>query len=185
MMKKIVFTCILAVLGMASVFAQRVAFVDSDFILKHMPEYNSAIKELNAMSLQWQSEVDKLNKEVQELKQSYTTDRTILTSEMRKSRESEILNKEQEALRYQQEKFGPEGALFQLRAQLIKPIQNRVAAAIKQVATDKRVDMIFDRNSDATSILFGAPNYDYSKLVIEKMGYKSSIKEKFNNIINQ
>ena len=57
-MKKILIIIALLAFTRLGVYAQRFAYVDSDYILKHIPEYNSSQKQLDALSLQWQKEVD-------------------------------------------------------------------------------------------------------------------------------
>lgn len=152
-------------------FAQRFAYVDSDYILQHIPEYNSSQKQLDALSVQWQKEVDARFAEIDKLYKAYQADQVLLTEDMRKRRENEIIKKEQEAKEFQKLKFGFEGELFQVRTKLIKPIQDRVARAIQAVADAQQLDMIFDKNSDIT-LLYASPRLDKSNDVIIRLGYK-------------
>ena len=41
----------------AQIGGQKLAYVDSDYILNNIPEYGDAQEELNALSTQWQNEV--------------------------------------------------------------------------------------------------------------------------------
>ena len=65
----------------------------------------------------------------------------------------------------QKEKFGPEGALFQRRQQLVQPIQDRVYSAIENYANEKGFDFIFDRSS-ASGIIFANERYDKTDDII-------------------
>ncbi len=152
-------------------FAQRFAYVDSDYILQHIPEYNSSQKQLDALSVQWQKDVDAKFAEIERLFKAYQADQVLLTEDMRKRRENEIIQKEKEAKEFQNMKFGFEGELFQVRTKLIKPIQDRVAKAIQAVADAQQLDMIFDKNSDIT-LLYASPRLDKSNDVIIRLGYK-------------
>lgn len=151
--------------------AQRFVYVDSEYILKHIPEYNSAQKQLDALSEQWQKEVDSRFAEVEKLYKAYQADQVLLTDDMRKRRETEIMDKEKEAKEFQRQKFGFEGELFQQRSRLIKPIQERVAKAIKSLAEDQQLDVVFDKNSEV-SMLYASTRLDKSNDVIVRLGYK-------------
>jgi outer membrane protein len=170
-MKKIVIIALLFVLSSLGSYAQRFAYVDSDYILKHIPEYNSAQKQLDALSEQWQKEVDIKFANIEDMFKAYQADQVLLTAEMRKKREEEIIQKEQEAKEYQRIKFGFEGELFQVRSKLIKPIQDRVSKAIQAIADAQQLDMIFDKNSEIT-LLYANPRLDRSNEIITKLGYK-------------
>jgi outer membrane protein len=170
-MKKIVIIALLLVLSSLGSYAQRFAYVDSDYILKHIPEYNSAQKQLDALSEQWQKEVDIKFANIEDMFKAYQADQVLLTAEMRKKREEEIIQKEQEAKEYQRIKFGFEGELFQVRSKLIKPIQDRVSKAIQAIADAQQLDMIFDKNSEIT-LLYANPRLDRSNEIITKLGYK-------------
>ncbi|TAE37802.1 MAG: OmpH family outer membrane protein [Sphingobacteriales bacterium] len=154
-----------------SVSAQRLAYVDSEYILKHIPDYKSAQKQLDNQSAMWQKEVDTRFQEIEKMYQTYQADQVLLSAEMKKRRENEIIDKEKAAKDYQKLKFGYEGDLFKERVKLIKPIQDRVAAAIKEYAETEDLDMIFDKSAGVT-LLFGRNTYDKSSDIITKLGYK-------------
>src|ERR1700744_6301560 len=147
-MKKIILSAVFTLLAFSCAYAQRFAYVDSDYILKHMPDYISVQKQLNALSDQWQKEVDDKFAEVDRLYKAYQADQVLMTPEMKKRREAEIADKEKAAKDFQRTKFGPDGDLTQRSNALIKPIQDRIAKAIQAVAESDNLDMIFDKNSE-------------------------------------
>src|SRR6201998_609472 len=116
-----------------STFAQRWAFVDSDYILKHIPEYAAAQKQLAALSDQWQKEVDTKSQEIDRLYKAYEADKVLMTADMKKRREAEISDKEKAVKDFQRQKFGPDGELAKKSSALIKPIQERLMKAIQSV----------------------------------------------------
>jgi len=170
-MKKILIIASLLAFTVLGAYAQRFAYVDSDYILKHIPEYNSSQKQLDALSLQWQKEVDSKFIAIEGLFKAYQADQVLLTEVMRKTRENEIIEKENEAKEFQRLKFGFEGELFQVRAKLIKPIQDRVSKAVQAVAESQQLDMIFDKNSEIT-LMYASPRLDKSNDVVTRLGYK-------------
>lgn len=170
-MKKLLLIISFICVSGVSAFAQRFAYVDSEYILKHIPEYVSAQKQLEALSQQWQQQVDTRLAEVEKLYKAYQADQVLLTPEMRKKREDEIVEKEKSAKDFQREKFGFEGDLYQQRIRLIKPIQERVAQAVEAVAQSSQLDMIFDKNSQLM-LLYASSRLDKSNDVITRLGYK-------------
>jgi len=173
-MKKIFLTLCAVVLISAGAFAQRFAYVDSEYILKHVPDYISAQKELNALSAQWQKDVDFRFQEIDRLYKAYQADQVLMTADMKKRREQEIVDKEKAAKDFQKSKFGPDGELAQRSSLLVKPIQDRIAKAIQAVAEAEDLDMIFDKNSEVV-MLYANPRYDKSSDVITKLGLKPGV----------
>ncbi|PWG81445.1 OmpH family outer membrane protein [Pararcticibacter amylolyticus] len=170
-MKKLLLIVSFICVSGLSAFAQRFAYVDSEYILKHIPEYNSAQKQLDALSQQWQKQVDDRLAEVEKLYKAYQADQVLLTPDMRKRREQEIVDKEKEAKEFQRQKFGFEGELYQQRIKLVKPIQERVAKAVEAVAQSNQLDMILDKNSQVI-MLYASSRLDKSNEVITRLGYK-------------
>jgi len=170
-MKRIILILCFTFISLTTVFAQRFAYVDSDYILKQMPEYASAQKQLNALSVQWQKEVDTRFQEIDRLYKAYQADQILMTADMKKRREAEIADKERTAKDFQNQKFGPGGELEQKSNSVIKPIQDKVAKAIQAVAENDNLDMVFDKNSEVI-MLYANPRYDKSNDVITRLGLK-------------
>ncbi|WP_257670293.1 OmpH family outer membrane protein [Parapedobacter tibetensis] len=170
-MKKLIGIIALSTMAVSATFAQRFAYVDTEYILKHIPEYIAAQKQLDALSVQWQEEVDNRFAEIEKFYQSYQEDQVLLSEAMRRKREDEIVNKERETKEFQRQKFGFEGDLFQERIKLVQPIQDRVAQAIQAIATDQSLDIILDKGSEVT-FLYANPKLDKSNDVISRLGYK-------------
>jgi outer membrane protein len=173
-MKKVLLIIGFTFISLTTAFAQRFAFVDSDYILKHMPEYASAQRQLEALSAQWQKEVDQRYQEIDRLYKAYQADQVLMTPDMKKRREAEIADKEKSAKEFQNQKFGPSGELEQKSTSTIKPIQEKMIKAIQAVAENDNLDMIFDKNSEII-MLYHNPRYDKSADVIIKLGLKPGV----------
>lgn len=170
-MKKYVIVCFLLFTGMGA-FAQKFAYVDTEYILKHLPEYKSALNQLNVLSQQWQQQVDANFTQIDKMYKSYQADQVLLTDDMRKRRENEIIEKEKTAKEFQRQKFGPDGDLFQSRTKLLKPIQEKVTKTVADLAKSKYIDFVFDKSSEATMMIYASSSYDLSNDIIIKLGYK-------------
>jgi len=99
----------------------------------------------------------------------------LLTEEMKRKRESEIIAKEKEAKELQKSRFGVDGDLFKKRQELIKPIQDKIYKALKEMATKGSYAVIFDKSSDL-SMLYTNPKFDKSDAILLAMGYKKGNK---------
>ncbi|MFZ4632629.1 MAG: OmpH family outer membrane protein, partial [Saprospiraceae bacterium] len=139
--------------------AQRLAYVDVNAILESMPEYTKAQESLDKLATQWRQEIAKQQDEVKGMYSKYQAEQVLMSEDMKKKREEEIMNKEKEVREAQRVKFGPEGALFKKREELVKPIQDRVYNAITQFAEEKGFEFIFEKGS-ASGMLFADPKYD-------------------------
>ena len=152
--------------------AQKFAFVDTDYILKSIPTYESAQEQLNIMSTDWQAEVEIKYTEIEKLYKEFQAEKVLLTEDMKQKREEEIIQKERIVKNLQKKYFGPEGDLFRKRNELIAPIQTDIFNAIKEIATDGNNAIIFDAAGGA-SFLYSDPKYDKSDMVLEKLGFKN------------
>ena len=170
-MKKYLFIAFLLCTSFGA-FAQKFAYVDSEYILKHLPEYKSALSQLDVASKQWQQQVDQNFSEIDRMYKAYQADQVLLTDDMRRRRENDIIEKEKKAKELQRQKFGPEGDLFQTRTKLLKPIQEKVSTTIAEVAKNKYIDFVFDKSSESTMMIYASANYDISNDVIIRLGFK-------------
>jgi outer membrane protein len=151
--------------------AQRIAFVDTKYILEQMPEYAAAQQELDLNSKKWQDEIDDRWGQIKRLREAFNAEAILLTEEMKKSRQEEISKKEQEARDVQQKRFGVGGDLFKKRQELIQPIQDRIFDAVKEVAGTSYV-AIFDIGGVGNNVLYASEKYDKSDSVLRKLGIR-------------
>lgn len=163
-------TLLLAVSMTAS--AQKFALIDMEYILNTIPAYESANEQLNQVSKQWQSEVEKVATEAQTLYKNYQSAAASLSDAQKRQREDAIVAKEKEAAELRRKYFGPEGELFKMRENLMQPIQDEIYNAVKEISEEKNYSVVVDRAS-ATSIIFASPRIDISNEVLVKLGYSN------------
>ena len=172
-MKKIIVTVAIVLSVSAASFAQKIAYVDTEYILGQIPEYKSAQAELDKVSIQWQKEIEAKYAEIDKMYKSYQAEQILLTEDMKKKREADIVAKEKDAKDLQKQHFGVDGELFKKRQELVKPIQDKVYNAVKAIAEKGTYSIIFDKSSDLT-MLYANSKLDKSAEVLEQMGYKGS-----------
>ena len=171
-MKKIVVTFIALVIVVAG-FAQKFAFVDTEYILSNIPTFESAQEQLDQQSIQWQKEIEGVYSEIDKMYKEFQAEKVLLSEEMKIKRENDIINKEKEVKTLQKKYFGKEGELYKKRQELIKPIQDEIFNAVKEMAEEGNYAVIFDSASGSANMLFTDPKYDKSDDILEKMGYKN------------
>ena len=170
-MNKILLIATLLIISLGA-SAQRFAYVDTKYILDNIPEYESAQKQLNIITTEWQDEIEALYTDIEKLYKEYEVEKVILSDELKRKREEEILAKEKEVKELQKKYFGTNGELFMKRQELIKPIQDNVFNAVKEISENGNYAVIFDVAS-GMGILFNDPKYDKSDEVLEKLGYQN------------
>ena len=169
-MKNVVFTVLAIIFISMTSVAQKTGFVDTDYILSRIPEYTAAQAEIDKTSVDWQKEIELKYSEIDKLYKIYKAESVLLTDDMKKKRENEIINKEKEAKELQKSRFGVDGELFKKRMELVKPIQDKVFSAVKQVAEKSGLAFIFDK-AGQVSLLYSNSKYDKSEDVLTFMGY--------------
>ena len=169
-MKRILLILAVSFLAVSTIQAQKFAYVDTDYILNNIPEFNQAQDKLDEISKQWQEEIEAIYAEVDKMYRDYQTQEVLLTDEMKTKRENAIIAKEKSAKDLQRKRFGPNADLYAKRQELIKPLQDKVYDAIQQLAANSKYAVIFDSSSDLI-MLYANPNLDKSDKILENMGY--------------
>jgi len=159
---------LLAVLFSTSLLAQRYGVVDTDYILKNLPEYAQAKAQVDQLSTQWAGEVSALQSDLQSLKDALAAEQILLSPEKLEKREAAIVQKAEEVLALQQTYFGPEGMLFEKRTQLVQPIQDKVFGAVQALAQKRKLELVLDKSAQS-GVLFVEKEKDYSEEVLNSL----------------
>lgn len=176
-MKKTIFSSVIALLMAGFIFSsitvvgqqQKYAYVDTQYILDNIPEFQDAQDELDEYSSKWQKEIEETYAKVSEMYQKYQAESVLLPDDVKKKREQEIVDKEKEVKELQRTYFGSEGELFKKRKELVQPIQEKVYNAIESLAASSNYSFVFDKAGGMT-LLYGNPKYDISDDVLDEVG---------------
>lgn len=171
-MRKSVISMLLILLVSTAASAQKYALIDMEYILQHIPAYERVNEELNELSQKWQSEVETVTQETERLYKEYQVQFAKLTDEQKTKKEEEIIAKEKGISELRRRYFGPEGELMKKREALVKPIQDKIYDAVKEIAELNAYSVVIDR-ATATSIIFASPRIDISNEVLSKLGYSN------------
>lgn len=155
--------------------AQRIAYIDMEYILENVPEYLEAQNTLNTKVTKWRSKLDELSRYIEKIKTDLANERAILTNDLILDKEDEITLKQEELRRLESLYFGPKGDMFLLRKQLVKPIQDQVFNSIEGIVKKKKYDFVFDKSSDLV-MLYSNKKYDISELILNEIVRERKIK---------
>jgi len=154
----------------------RIAYIDTEYILENVPEYQDATAQLEDKAQKWKNEIQSKLTVVEQKRKDLSNEKALLTKELIDEREEDITFEENEILDYQQKRFGPNGDLFIQKNQLMQPIQDQIFAAVQDMAEGRKYDFIFDKSSDAV-MLFSAKQFDVSEQVLRSITRTSKRKQ--------
>jgi len=153
----------------ATAQSPKIGYVNSAKILQEYPEAIEANKKLDVMSKQWQSELEKMSKDLQQKYEEFQKKEPLLKDEEKRAQREELVALEQKGYQYRQEKFGNDGDLALATDSLLRPIKLKVMKVIEQVAKEEKIQFMFDRNDQIMVLLYGESKSDYTNLIIDKL----------------
>lgn len=148
---------------------QKTGYVDTDFLVSQIPEYQSIQQQLRSLSQQWRTELEEMQQEIETLKEDFAAREILYTEEIRNQKKQEINNKIQQRQQYLEQKFGSEGDYFQRQKELLEPIQRKVFEAITVVAEREGFDFVLDRTQN-NDILFAREQWNLNDKVLSELG---------------
>lgn len=154
-------------------FAQKYAYINSEYILSQIPEYKEAQAELDRVAVQWQREIESKFATIDSMYKRYQVESITLPEQIKRSREEAIITQEKAAKDLQKKRFGQDGDLFKKREELVKPIQDRVINAVNDYAKERGYAFVFDTAGDLT-IIYADQKWDINDAVLQKMGISSN-----------
>ena len=166
-MKRIILSSVFLICFSAfSQKTQRIAYIDMEYILQNVPEYMQAQNTLNSKVEKWKSQLDKEAREIEVMKSDLDNEKAILTNDLIDEKEEDIAVKQKALRKLESLYFGPNGDMYNLRKQLIQPVQDQVYNAVQTIASKQKFDFVFDKSSELV-MLYSNKKYDISELVIK------------------
>lgn len=169
-MKKIfpVFLGLLILLTSSSFAQLKIGYVDSETIMQKLPDAQDARQKLDDMVSGWRTELIKMQSDLKNKQADFEKKKLIMSEKTKKEKVDELTKLTRSIDVFRNRKFGARGELYQKQNELMKPIQNKVFTAIKEIAEEEDLDFVFDRTSDVT-MLYAKEKYDITNLVLEKL----------------
>mgnify|MGYP001795514819 CR=1 FL=1 len=168
-MKKFLILALFLVGTLTAAQAQKIGYVDTEYILEQMEEYSAAQAEVEQISKKWQEELEKMYEGIEQMDRDYQAEEVLLAEDVKKQRQEAIFQAERKAKEYKQEKFGYDGELYTVQDQKIKPLQDKVYQAIEEVAKERKLDIMFDKSGNS-GMLYTNAIFDRTDEVMKKLG---------------
>lgn len=159
---------LLLVLSSATLAQLKIGYVDSETIMKKLPDAQDAQRKLDDLISGWRTELIKMQSDLKNKQADFEKKKLIMSEKIKKEKNDELNKLSRSIDLFRNKKFGVRGELFQKQNELMKPIQNKVFIAIKDVAEEEDLDFVFDRTS-AVTMLYAKEKYDITSLVLEKL----------------
>lgn len=148
---------------------QKIGYVDSEFILRAMPEYRTIEQQVDRMAQTWQQELDDMRVDVDEQFREYQARELLYTNDERLNRRQDIVRAEETLERLRVKYFGPQGDIFLQQEQLMRPLQEKIFQAINEVATTEGYDYVFDSSGEFL-FMFKREQFNLSTSVLRELG---------------
>ena len=147
---------------------QKIGHVSSDAIMKQLPDAQDAQKQLDALVVGWQNELNTMQQDWQKKFDDYDQKKLIMSEARRADAEKELRTLDQRIAEYRNQKFGQDGELFQKQNELMKPVQDRVFKAIQDVAKEEGYDYVLDKSGEIL-MMYANEQYDLTDKVLAKL----------------
>ena len=162
--KYTIFTLALASFALADV---KIGYVDSNEIMNNFDEVRQVQADLEKEQRRLESEFNELVFGLDSLKQDYDRQRLLMSDTRRNEKENEIANKEKSVQKFQLDKFGPEGEIYRIQNELLKPVLAKIDAAIQKVGSERGYDFILDAMSGA--LLYALDSHNLTEDVMDEL----------------
>jgi len=170
-MKKIIIASIFILVSSISFAQLKIGYIDSDTIMDQLPDVQDARQKLDALIQEWQGELTRMENEWKTKYDDYEKRKLIMSDQTRAETEAALVKLETDMAQYREKKFGTNGELFQKQDELMKPVQNKIFTALKELAEQEDFDFVFDRSGDIM-ILFAKEKYDLTSRVLDRLKLK-------------
>ena len=169
--KKTIFFLVFILLFVSDIFSQkqlRVGYINMDYILSNLDDYNTANEEYNIKLDLWRKEIESRKLSIKVANEELEIKKPLIPDEIYQNLKDEIDFDEKQLNEYIQKRFGPEGDWLIQEKILIQPIQDEVLAIVQKIAEKNKFDFIFDKSS-AIIMLYSEKKYDISELVLKSI----------------
>ena len=145
----------------------KIGYVDSNEIMNNFEEIRQIQVDLEKEQRRLEGDFNNLVSQLDSLKQDYERQRLLMSETRRKEKENEITNMEKSVQKFQLDKFGPEGEIYRIQNELLKPVLAKIDAAIQKVGSERGYDFILDAMSGA--LLYALDSHNLTEDVMDEL----------------
>ena len=156
--------------------AQKVGFLSSKMIRDQLPDAKIAEQRVQTMVEEWKREIASMEEQIAAIEFEIKKNRLIWSESERASKEKEykdlILRKQQ----YAKEKFDAGGEYDMIVNEVMRPVEEKIYAAVQEVASKDKYDIIWDQSSQP--LPYVNFKYDITLKVLRLLGVDVEALEK-------
>ncbi|MCO6465849.1 MAG: OmpH family outer membrane protein [Bradyrhizobiaceae bacterium] len=156
----------IGILSSALAFGQsfKAAYVNSETIIKELPEAIAASKHIDEMGQKIRDTLQIMQKEFEERILNYRKQESMMTADARQKEETAINGLRTRFMQYQEQKTAE---VQQIRENFLKPIREKVQAAIEAIAKEEKLNLVLDKV--AGIVLYSEDKADITYKVLDRM----------------
>jgi len=163
---KLVLAALLLWMGTSNANAQKIAHINVQKIMTEMPEFKAGQAQLKKLYATYQKEFKEMQDAYQAKLKKYQDESKTVSEQENQKRVKELMEMEKNISKSQQE---IQQEAQKKEADLMKPIQEKLMKAIKDVAKEKGYDYVFDSSGPTNLIVANGP--DLYAAVKAKLGF--------------
>lgn len=167
-LKNLFVIVIIGIITSSFAYSQKTGFVSSNLIREYFPEAKAAEQRIQSMVDEWKRELATMQTGIENLEFEIQKNRLIWSDAERVKNEEKL--KEMKAAReaYAKDKFEPDGLYEDAVARIMRPVEEKIYAAIQKVANDQSYDFVFDQS--VQPLTYVNYKYDLSVKVLKQLG---------------
>lgn len=154
---------VLCLSAAASAQDLKFGFVQVDALIANFPEADDAAQTYEKEVQSWQTQLNEYQKELEALQTDFKQKSMLYSPEKQREKQDEIAKKNQEAVKFYQDVFGPEGKAEKRKMELLSPIYEKVNRAIEILGQRDNFTMIFN----AQGLLYAKDGLDLTEDVLK------------------
>lgn len=141
----------------------KVGTINTEFIMSQMPELESVDQEMKAYSRELDGELRRKFEEYQELSQKFQAEEKDLNDVVKKFRQNEIADLEEEIQQMQERS---QQKLRKKQEDLLRPLYNKIGNALEVIVEEENYTQVF---TESSNLVYVHPDYDLTKQVMKML----------------
>jgi outer membrane protein len=150
------------------IFAQskslKIGVVQTETILKEMPEAISADKEIRELQKLYSDSLAKMQDDFMKRYDTYTKQKTMMNSDQQKKEEESLTIFQNQILQFREQVLN---IIAKKRDELLAPIKTKIMAAIEQVAKEEKINLVLEKGTDV--VLYSEDEFDLTYKILDKI----------------
>lgn len=152
---KLALAALLLWMGTTTANAQKIAHIDVQKIMTEMPEFKAGQAQLKKLYATYQKEFKEMQDAYQSKLKKYQDESKTVSEQENQKRVKELMEMEKNIAKAQQD---IQAEAQKKEADLMKPIQEKLMKAIKDVAKEKGYQYVFDSSGPTNLIVANGPD---------------------------